>query len=449
MKELSVRQSICSYQALSLFGNQFSKHTGILFLVSGFLLSTNSFLFGQQPAAPKQPVANQENKLDVYKELITPEEAVRFYKTKEKKFDETLRAGNIRNNADKKLIAEGARYQVYLMTLKENPHKPGEKTNLNKLTGDIIRDIRFSGSITGIMQAKELYLAELTKRAEDLLDNHRLVRFNAAVLLSKLDLRGNNPRKKQKQIAYTPASVPLLKIIASKDQPTEVKIIAANGLGRIGMLSNAPNATRVKIAEGLVTQLEQSLRENSWYQRSLVNALGSMNITDNLARRPFVVDALLKVMNDPKRTFNVRSTAAYNIGKLPLKANSDIKLITYSIVDLTNKMVAKYNENTKPRFWKRFFWNIYLAFIPVTRNPNFPGIDYGLTQKPVNQTIVNDAFKQIIKPVNIIVQPGVTPKVSAEVTKSMNDWLKKNQPKNFRVAPVQAKLQNQQVAEGK
>lgn len=449
MKELSVRQSICSYQAFSLFGNQFSKHTGILFLVSGFLLSTSSFLFGQEPVAPKQPAANQANELDVYKELMTPEEAIKFYKTKQRKFDDTLRGGEIKNNSDKQLIADGARYQVYLMTLKENPHKPGEKTDLNKLTGNIIRSLQFSGRISGQTRAKEIYLAELTKRAEDLLNNHRLVRFNAAVLLSKLDLKESDPRKKQKQIAFTPASVPLLKIIASKKQPTETKIIAANGLARIGILSNATNATRIKIAEGIVAQLEQSVRDHSWYQRSLVNALGSMKITDNLARRPFIVDALLKVMNDPKRTFDVRSTAAYNIGKLPLKANSDIKLITYSIVDLTNKMVAKYNENPKPRFWKRFFWNIYLSFKPVARNPNFPGKDYGLTQKPVNQTIVNDAYKQIIRPVNTVLQPGIAPKVPAEVTKSMNDWLKKNQPKNFRVAPVQAKLQNQQVAEGK
>ena len=72
----------------------------------------------------------------------------------------------------------------------------------------------------------------------------------------------------------------------------------------------------------------------------------------------------------------------------------------------------------------------------------------GLTQKKVNQTVVNDAYKQIIKPVATIVQPGNPPKIAADVTKSMDDWLKKNLPKNFRVAPVQVKPNNQQVAEG-
>lgn len=444
MKELSVRQSRCSYQTISQFGSSISKRTGLFFLISGLFLLTGSYLAAQKPAAPKQPEVKKGNALDEFKELITPEDEVNFRKTKLRKFDEILRGGKISGKEDKKLIADGARYELYLMTLKQDPKKPENKTNIRKLTGNIIRDIQFSGRISGNYQARELYLAELTKRAEDLLNNHRIVRFNAAVLLSQLDLRDNDARRKLKQIAYVPASVPLLKIIASKDQPTELKIVAANGLGRIGKLGDATNAKRIKIAQGIITQLEQSVKEHSWYQRSLINALGSMNITDNLARRPFVVDALLKVMNNPKRTINVRSSAAYNLGKLPLKANSDIKLITYSIVDLTSKMVTAYNQNNKSRVWKRPFWNIYLAFKPA--NPLVPT---GLTKKPVNQTIVVAAYKQILKPVAIVIQPGITPKISAEVIKSMDDWLKKNLPKNFRVAPVQAKPQNQQVAEGK
>lgn len=444
MKELSVRQSICSYQSISQFGKSFSKRTGIFILLAGLSLSTGSFLSAQDPAAPRQPEVKKGDALDEVKELITPEEAVKFRKTKLRKFDELLRGGKISGNEDKKLIADGARYELYLMTLKQDPHKPENKTNIHKITGNIIRDIQFSGRISGNYQARELYLAELTKRAEDLLNNHRIVRFNATVLLSQLDLRDHDTRRKQKQIAYVPASVPLLKIIASKNQPTELKIVAANGLGRIGKLGDATNAVRIKIAEGIIAQLEQSQKDHSWYQRSLVNALGSMNITDNLARRPFVVDALLKVINDPKRTYNVRSTAAYNTGKLPLKANSDIKLITYSIVDLTSKMVTAYNQNNKSRVWKRSFWNIYLAFKPANTDTSD-----GLTTKPVNQTIVNTAYKQIIKPVAIVIQPGETPKIPADVTKSLDDWLKKNLPKNFRVAPAQAKPQNQQVAEGK
>ncbi|WP_298864103.1 hypothetical protein, partial [uncultured Gimesia sp.] len=77
----------------------------------------------------------------------------------------------------------------------------------------------------------------------------------------------------------------------------------------------------------------------------------------------------------------------------------------------------------------------------------------GLTQKPVNpvnKTFINDAYQQIIKPVAIILQSGANPLIPGEITKSMDDWLKKNRPKNFRVAPVNVKPQNQKVAaEGK
>ncbi|WP_298866020.1 hypothetical protein, partial [uncultured Gimesia sp.] len=347
----------------------------ISLLTASILMPAGSFLFGQQPAP------NQNQGLVKLKELMTPAEALQFRKDNLSNFDKKLRGGTISSEDDKKLISSGARFKLYLMTLKQDPlKKDPTPTDLNKLRTNILRDIQFSGRVSGKYQARELYLKELTKYAEDLFDNQRLVRFNAVVLLSQLDLRDENLRKKTKQTAYLPAYVPLLKIIASKEQPTELKIIAANGIARIGKLGDPSNAQRIKIAEALIPALDQSLKQEMWYQRSLVFALGAMNITDNLARRPIVVDALLKVLNDKKRTYNVRSTAAYILGTLPLKVNSDVKLITYSVVDLTNEMVGAYNKNPKARFWKRLFWNIYLAFKPASSDPDFAGKNDGLTQ---------------------------------------------------------------------
>ncbi|QDT28519.1 hypothetical protein Enr10x_38630 [Gimesia panareensis] len=443
-----MRQSRCSYEALSVIEVPAARITGLFLLVVGLFISDSAMLCGQTAAPSNPPQANpdakaQEKALNEYKPLMTEDEAVKFRKTKLRDFDEVLRGGKINGNADKKLIADGARYQLYLMTFKNDPNKPENPTDLKKLRANILRDIQFSGRVSGNFQARELYLEELTKLAPDLFDNHRLVRFSAVVLLSELDLKDEDRRKKTKRTAYTLAYAPLLKVLESETQPVEVKIVAANGLGRIGEMGEPSNALRVKIAEALIPQIKNSLKEHSWYQRSLIDALGSLGITDNLARQPVVVDALLNVMKDPKRTWGVRTAAAYNIGKLPLNARSDIKLITYSIVDLTRKMVNEYNKNNNARFWKRCFWNVYLAFKPLA-----PGMDNGLTQKKVNQTVVNDAYKQIIKPVATIVQPGNPPKIAADVTKSMDDWLKKNLPKNFRVAPVQAQPKNQQVAEG-
>ena len=428
---------------------------GLFLLVVGLFIADSSLLFGQ-PAAPadetaanknapeEKPVANKnKDALTEYKPLMTPEEAVNFRKTKLRDFDELLRGGKLNGEADKKLIAEGARYHLYLMTLKQDPHKPENPTDLEKLRANILRDIQFSGRVSGNYQARELYLAELTRLAPDLFDNHRMVRFSAVLLLSSLDLRDADRRKKTERTAYTLAYAPLLKVLTSTSQPVEVKIVAANGLGRIGLMGGPSNALRVKIVEEIIPELQKSLKDHSWYQRSLVDALGSMGITDNLARQPVVTNALLDIMQDPKRTWGVRSAAAYNLGRLPLNARSDIKLITYSIVSLTRKMVDAYNQNNNARFWKRCFWNVYLAF-----KPEAAGMDNGLTQKKVNQTVVNDAYKQIVNSVATVVQPGVPPKIPAQVTKSMDDWLKKNLPKNFRVAPVQAKPKNQQVAEG-
>lgn len=409
-------------------------------LAVGLLLCSSSLLLGQQPADPNA----QNNALNVYKELMSPDEAVKFRKTKLRNFDEVLRGGKINSPEDKKLIAEGAKYHLYLMTFKQDPNKPENETDLNKLRANILRDIQFSGRVSGNYQARELYLEELTKQAEDLLNNHRLIRFSAVVLLSQLDLRDEDFRKKTDRVAYTMAYVPLVKVLNDKSQPTELKIVAANGLARIGETGNATNQLRIKIAEEIIDELIQSVNEFSWYQRSLVDALGSMGITDNLARQPIVTEALLKVMNDAKRTWEVRSAAARNLGKLPLKANADIKLITYSIVDMTRKMIQAYNANVNAFFWKRCFLNVYLAFKPLNAADNT-----GLTKKQINQTVVNDAYKQVIKSIATIVQPGVTPPINADVTKEMDDWLKKKLPKNFRVAPVQAKPQNQQVAEGK
>lgn len=455
-----MRQSRCSYQTNSSIGSRLASPLAIPVLTLGLLLSSSSVLLSQQPAPENQPQPNakpapkanpaaqpkppkQDPALEQVKELTTPEEAEQFRKNKLIDFDKVLRAGTISSNADKQLIADGARYNLYLMTLKQDPKNPENKTDLKKLRTNILRDIQMSGRVSGNYQARELYLKELTRLAPDLFDNHRLIRFSAVVLLSSLDLRDADRLKKTDRIAYVPAYEPLLEVLASPKQPTEIKITAANGLARIGEQGNPTNARRVSIVEAIIPALDKSVTEHSWYQRSLVDALGSMGITDNLARRPIVVDALLKVMNDPKRTWGVRSSAAYNLGKLPLQANSDIKLITYSIVDLTRKMIKAYNANHKARFWKRCFLNIYLAFKPLA-----PGSTDGLTSKPVNQTTVNDAYKQIIKPVATIVQPGVTPPIADAVTSSMDDWLKKNLPKNFRVAPVQAQPKNQQVAEG-
>ncbi|WP_417386957.1 HEAT repeat domain-containing protein [Gimesia sp.] len=435
-----MRQSICSYQTVSGIEMLTARVCRQVLLAAGLLLCSSSLVLGQQPADPNA----QNDALNVYKELITPDEAVNFRKTKLRDFDKVLRGGKLSSAEEKKLIAEGAKYHVYLMTLKQDPNKPENETDLNKLRANILRDISFSGKISGNFQARELYLEELTKRAQDLLDNHRLVRFSAVVLLSQLDLRDEDRSKKTERVAYTMAYVPLVKILNDKSQPTEVKIVAANGLARIGQTGNPTNQLRVKIAEEIIDELTQSVDEFSWYQRSLVNALGSLGISDNLARQPIVTDALLKVMNNAKRTWDVRSAAAENIGKLPLKANADIKLITYSIVDMTRKMIQAYNANPNAFFWKRCFWNVYLAF-----KPENPADNTGLTKMQVNQTVVNDAYKQVIKPISTVLQPNVAAKINAETINGMDDWLKKNLPKNFRVAPVQAKPQNQQVAEGR
>jgi len=106
---------------------------GLFLLVVGLFIADSSLVFGQ-PAAPAdeaaannnapddKPAANKnKDALTEYKPLMTPEEAVNFRKTKLRDFDELLRGGKLNGEADKKLIAEGARYHLYLMTLKQDP----------------------------------------------------------------------------------------------------------------------------------------------------------------------------------------------------------------------------------------------------------------------------------------------------------------------------------------
>lgn len=366
------------------------------------------------------------------KPLITKEEMDAIAKETGNlgKYRTVLRKG-ILNEEARTLIPLGIKYRIYGMTLKEN------RNQLDKFRDDLVlRDLSQTGQGAGalltdaddIREFREFVLKEVVARASDLLDNNFYVRMHAVNLLAELDLTEADTRKRTPLVAYTPAMVPLLKVVKDPDQPEAVKISAVRGLTRILELGTTNIAQRIEIAQALTTELLNA-DYHYWYQMRVANALAYVNTLEGADRKPRVAHALATALADPKRHWMVRAEAARSLGRVPLDAQINIDLIAHQIVQLGREMAAAYNENKNALYWKSAFWKLYLAFQP---NGDYDKkTKAGLLTKVQSQS-VRDAYAQVLPFAKTALSGGT---IAPDSIQAAEEWLQKNKPNNTLIHP--------------
>ncbi len=277
-------------------------------------------------------------------------------------------------DANKKIIEKWAKQRLYQMTLKK------ERRSLHELRAQFSREFSYAGIARDVpakdVKAFRYYLCqEVTKRATELLKNNFYVRLNAAIILANLNLTDEDAKKQIEEHAYAKAALPLVEVLKTKtgggidEQLQAVKIQAAIGLGRIGMLSPLTDldvATRNSMADALIAQL-QDPNAHEWYQKRLLDALGELDFQNDVnSGKPIILEALSEVLVDKERDLCVRARAARALGRCHLPPGINAEKLVFQILLLENEMALQYQKDPDAYYWLDCFSDLYFAFHPVS-----------------------------------------------------------------------------------
>ena len=287
--------------------------------------------------------------------ILSKEELAKLKKDVTGKFSRVLRDCDL-SAAGKQVVKSSIRFRLAEMT------QPEKRKDLPELHKTLMREITTGiTSNPGIKPADvaamlQFVNQEVVDQIPELLVNNFYVRLHAVLILSEID--------------FTPAHVLLLQVIQAKEitedpllgQPPAVKIAATQGLIRILRFTSPTVAQKTTIAHALIDELQKT-NTYWWYQWRLVEGLRYVTVAvDAASNKPFVVDALIAVIKDPKREWIIRAKACYAIGRIPIPASvnsSDIvTVISDFALQLSNEAQAKPNNP----IWKNCYWDVYLAF---------------------------------------------------------------------------------------
>ena len=254
----------------------------------------------QEPAPPAdtglppgyEPPAERPDEIILEKNLMTPEERDDFKKKYRNDYFKRVRSGDLRSDETKELVRNGIRYQLNELTLKEN------RRDLSRIRERITSQmLRRAGTIGGLKpdQMRDFraeLLSMLTEETAQLFDNNLHVRIQAAILLGELNLiEEDEPAKGLKREAYAPAAQPLVAVLLDPEQFEAVKLVATLSLNRI-LRKGDPNVKlKLEIANALISELKRDPKTtHPWYQARLAETLGSVDVSLDLNRDPFVYD---------------------------------------------------------------------------------------------------------------------------------------------------------------
>ncbi len=393
--------------------------------------------------------------MTIEKELISESEDEEFRKRKLRDYRKILRAGELRSEADRQLVREGAMWRVRRMSLKK--HRDDLPRRRDDILGDILGKLPDAPN-----QAKELLLATVTQTARELLDGNFHVRLNAVILLGQLNQDPGNPTKGIPPTPYAPAGEVLLEVLESPDQPVAVKIQAVKGLKRMLLYGKPGKDLRLRIAQTLVAELKNR-ETHPWYQMTVIEALGNAGILYGRGAqgRPFVAESLAEVLIDKSRDWCVRSEAAKSLGRVPLDRSINVRLIVFEIGNLTREMIQAYNRQPNRPGWHLCFYKVYLAFKPADAEEQRRNA--GLLTKLAAGVIatahgeaVRGAYEKILPIVgHVLLQyhkrrsgENTAAKVPPQSLKGLEDWLADNKPSDYTLSPASPPLRVQPVTTG-
>ena len=334
--------------------------------------------------------------------IVTKEELAKLKKDFAGKFTKALLQCDL-SASGKQIIEGGIRFKLAEMTLQEKKKDFPDFYKLPELHKTLMREIT-----TGIggpnIKPGEIALMtqfvnqEIVRQIPELLVNNFYVRLHAVLILSEMD--------------FAPAHVLLLQVIQAKDihedpekgQPEAIKIAAVQGLVRILRFTAPPVKDRSVIAAAIVDELKKT-ETHWWYQLRLIECLRYMTVSiDAGNNKPFVIDTLLDVVKDPKRTWPVRAKACYALGRVPIPAAVNQTDVVTTVADfalqLSNAAAARPNNPT----WKNCFWDLYLTFKPDgTKDKSGRDKDQDAEQKNPGGLLAR--FKQAAQPAYEVIVP--------------------------------------------
>lgn len=367
------------------------------------------------------------------KELITQEEIDAWNKARNsRKLRDALRSGNV-SGANADVIKEAAKIQVYGMSLKS------QRGNLPKLRSEIIRHLNSYAK----GKSRGAYIGALIPRIEDLLDGNQIVRVQAVVLLSKLDLVEEDRFAKKAPVPSLDIVPPLVKLLNDDTQPQPVKVEAISALKKVCQFGNAKTTIRFGIAQAYVNILKKRDQNHWWVNRAAADGLRFTNIVYNTTpdgRMPFVASILIETMRDAKMAYQVRSQAAFALGRISLDGQHNMPLIAYEVTRLSLDMAQAYNSRKEnDSMWNRNFANVYLSFHAADRDE--ARARGGLLLNAPKSNEVKSAYDHTVAVYNEYFT-SKNQKVSPEVIAAGLAWMKASPPQSFSIIPNSPPLAN-------
>jgi hypothetical protein len=410
------------------------------------LLLTPSVTWGQvaplRPATIPQATAEKEEEeeekppvgllAEEAKPLMTLEEEKGFRVTSEREFRSALRSPAPRA-AEEKAIDQGVKYRVHRLTIPEN------WPNISNLTKDLVNDIEnFAGDEN--VRAREYALQASVKYLTELLDQPRIVRLNAVLLLGRLSKKnasGPLGAGRVPAVPYDPASEPLIKVLTSPDQMLEAKVAAVNGLATIMLDGEPSRALRDRIGQALVSEFRASRTlpvESSvqWYQWRIMYALGAVGQSLTMNQQAVLPDLLWEVMHDPTLALQIRTRAARSLTQLDLPADFRVDLLAHEIVKMTGIMGVEYNRGVNQPVWNLVFVDLYFSFNPQLKEDAQRG--WGLLQQIKKSSlagyakVVNGGYAQMVKITNAVVGNEQPQQIPSSVLQEAAKWISANPP---------------------
>eukprot|EP00913_Durusdinium_trenchii_P023411 g21989.t1 len=320
----------------------------------------------------------------ITKELTTPAAADREEtRLKRARINNILQKGQFTTAAERKLVADWAKWIIFSMTLKRarvpNPEAEQKTRTLHELYEEVMRKVRGSGRLfakaqpAAALQARTFLCKTIADRAEELLDNNFQVRIYGIRILTQMNVVEYNGIKQIPPVAYIGSAQTLIDKVIKARQHDSIKVVGLNGIRRLALLGNPNQGLRRTMATAIIPILFDG-SHNFWVHARAARTLGAIGEKTNLNGQAFVVQALAKTMVDKTRKPPVRCSAARALGRADIAPGVDVPFLAFQIARLAKEMAEVYNADCAaqkagkivevPAYWPKCFRDIVFAFRP-------------------------------------------------------------------------------------
>lgn len=389
----------------------------------------------QEPPKPKPNLAERNNLTP--NPLMTQEEEKAFAKIRRDDYPSALRSQNPRKSEEETILA-GVKDRVYRLTIPENWRF------IANLRRDLVTDINMIAG-DAHPRSRQIALDAAVKILPELLrDQPYPVKLNAVLLLGELDEKSPDVQAGQPARPYAAAAQPLIEVLQSSDQTTDIKVASLIGLRRILKDGRPPRSVRDAAAKVMVEELRAVSGPNlsaglAWYQERLVDTLGTINDPRTAINQPIVVDALWETMLNDSLQPHVRTQAARSLSQLELDGTFNVGLLAHEIVKLCGKLAVQYNNRPNDAYWRECFMDLYFAFNAQERSETNEG--WGLRKQVESgslrdhRAMVDGAYQQVLKMVNAVMGHEPPRPVADATLQEAAKWMRANSPADQKLHP--------------